>query len=79
MAFGRFFEAGQKGGVRGHPIYQPVDDDKYIVIDFDFDTVDEAERFKRFLEANVWSTREVSPGLAGTPQARVLVSVAPPS
>ncbi|WP_026370613.1 hypothetical protein [Kallotenue papyrolyticum] len=76
-AFGRFAEARQQGGVRAHRIYQPVGDDKYILIDLDFDTVDEAERFKRFLELNVWSSREASPGLAGTPQARVLERVAP--
>lgn len=76
-AFGRFAEARQKGGVRAHRIYQPVDDDKYIVIDLDFDTINAAERFKQFLEVNVWSSREASPGLAGTPQARVLERVVP--
>lgn len=75
-AFGKFAEARQKGGVRAHRIYQPIDDDKYILIDLDFDTVDEAERFKRFLELNVWSSQEASPGLAGSPQARVLERVA---
>ena len=75
-AFGRFAEARQKGGVRAHRVYQPFDDDKYIVIDLDFDTVDEAARFKSFLELNVWSSREASPGLAGTPQARVLERIA---
>jgi hypothetical protein len=76
-AFGRFAEARQKGGVRAHRIYQPVDDDKYILIDLDFDTIEEAGRFKKFLELNVWSSPEASPGLAGSPQARVLVGVEP--
>jgi hypothetical protein len=76
-AFGRFAEARQRAGVRAYRIYQPVDDEKYILIDLDFDTVDEAERFKRFLETNVWSSREASPGLAGAPQARVLQPVVP--
>ncbi|MBE7553994.1 MAG: hypothetical protein HS126_23255 [Anaerolineales bacterium] len=76
-AFGNFAEARQKGGVRAYRIFQPVDDDKYIMIDLDFDTVDEAERYKRFLELNVWSSREASPGLAGMPQTRVLERVAP--
>ncbi|NJN53360.1 MAG: hypothetical protein HC804_00565 [Anaerolineae bacterium] len=74
-AFGRFAEARQRGGVRAHRIYQPSDDDKYILIDLDFDTVAEAARFKSFLEMNVWSSREASPGLAGIPQARVLERV----
>lgn len=76
-AFGKFAEARQKGGVRTCRIYQPVDDDKYILIDLDFDTVDEAERFRRFLELNVWSSQATSPGLAGNPQTRVLVAVEP--
>ena len=70
-AFGRFSEARQIGGVRAHRVYQPVNDDKYIVIDLDFDTIDEAGRFKQFLETNVWSSQDASPGLAGVPQARV--------
>ncbi len=75
MAFGRFAEARQKGGVRAYRIYQPIADDKYILIELDFDTVDQAEQFKRFLEVNVWSSPTASPGLAGSPQARVLVQV----
>ena len=55
---------------------QPIDDDKYILIDLDFDTADQAERFKKFLEVNVWSSPDASPGLAGTPQTRVLERVA---
>lgn len=75
-AFASFAEARQRGGVRAFRVYQPIDDDKYILIDLDFDTADLAERFKRFLEANVWSSPDASPGLAGTPQARVLERVA---
>jgi hypothetical protein len=75
-AFGKFAEARQKAGVRAYRVYQPVDDEKYIVIALDFDTVDEADRFKKFLEMNVWSSPEASPGLAGIPQARVLQRIA---
>jgi hypothetical protein len=75
-AFGRFAEAREKAGVRGVRVYQPVDDERYIVIDLDFATVAEAERFKRFLETNVWSSSQASPGLAGSPRARVLAPVA---
>lgn len=77
MAFGRFAEARQRGGVRAYRIYQPVDDDNYILIELDFDTAAAAEQFKRFLELNVWSSPEASPGLAGAPQARVLRRVTP--
>lgn len=75
-AFRKFAEAREKAGVRTVRIYQPVDDDRHIVVDLDFDTVEEAERFKRFLETNVWSSGEASPGLSGSPRARVLEPVA---
>lgn len=74
-AFARFAEARQERGVRACRIHQPVDDDKYILVDLDFDTADEAEQFRRFLESNVWSSQAASPGLAGDPRTRVLASV----
>src|SRR4051794_38143931 len=75
MAFNNFAQAREKAGVRAYRIYQPASDDKYILIHLDFDTVENAEQFKRFLEVNVWSSPVASPGLAGSPQARVLVPV----
>lgn len=74
-AFARFAEARQKANVRAQRVYQPIDDNKYIVLDLDFDAVDDAVRFKKFLESNVWSSPDASPGLSGTPQARVLQRV----
>lgn len=74
-AFNKFAEARQKAGVRAQRVYQPVDDERYIVLDLDFDRADDALRFKKFLESNVWSSREASPGLAGAPRARILERV----
>jgi hypothetical protein len=74
-AFGRFEEVRRKAGVRAQTVRQPVDDDKYIYVSLDFDTVDEAEAFKRFLETNVWASQEASPALGGRPRARVLTDV----
>jgi hypothetical protein len=45
----------------------------------DFDTVEEAEAFKGFLETKVWSSADASPALQGTPTARVLTEVTIPS
>ena len=39
------------------------------------DTVEQAAAFQQFLETNVWTSREASPALAGTPRARVLTKV----
>lgn len=79
QAFARFEQARANAGVRSEAIHQPIDDDKYIYIRLEFDGVDQANAFKQFLETKVWSSREASPGLGGTPRARVLRAVAPTS
>jgi hypothetical protein len=72
-AFSRFKDARQRAGVRTERVLQPVDDDQYIYVQLDFDDVERAAAFKTFLETNIWTSREASPALAGTPRARVLV------
>ena len=74
-AFRRFEEARRKAGVVAHRVRQPVDDDHYIYVDLDFDSAEDAAAFQRFLEENVWASQDASPGLAGTPRARVLSDV----
>lgn len=71
-AFDRFAELRQKSGVREHRIQQPVDDTRYVVIDMDFQTVGEAERFLDFLRTTVWAAPGNAPALAGTPHAKIL-------
>jgi len=75
QAFSRFEEARRRAGVRAERILQPLDDDKYIYVELDFDTVEQAAGFQEFLETNVWTSKEASPALAGTPRARVLTKV----
>ncbi|MDQ2951653.1 MAG: hypothetical protein M3R54_05265 [Chloroflexota bacterium] len=74
-AFDRFESTRAEAGVQDQRVQQPVDDDQYVVIDLDFATVEQAQRFLSFLEASVWSTRTASPGLAGTPRTAILESV----
>ena len=71
-AFDQFADARRQAGVTAQRIHQPVDDDKYIVVQLDFDNMDAAERFKGFLETVVWKSEDLSPALAGTPRARLL-------
>jgi hypothetical protein len=75
-AFNKFEEARKKAGVRSHWVHRPVDDDKYIYVRLDFDTLEEAAGFKAFLERTVWASAEASPALVGTPTARILTEVA---
>ncbi len=70
--FGRFADRRQQAGVLGHRVQQPVDDPHFVVIDLDFATTAEAAAFLDFLRTSVWSSRENSPALAGTPSARIL-------
>ena len=74
-AFDRFAEARKTAGVTASRIFQPADDDRYIVVLLDFDSTDAATGFLGFLEGKVWSTPSNSPGLAGAPTARVLEPV----
>lgn len=71
-AFGRFDSARADGGVLAARIYRPIDDEKYVLIDLDFATVDQAQAFQRFLRTRVWATPENAPALAGTPVTRIL-------
>ena len=53
-------------------VHQPIGDPQYVVVDLDFDTVDEANAFLQFLETVVWSNPANAPALAGSPRALVL-------
>jgi hypothetical protein len=75
-AFDRFEGKRADAGVTAHRIQQPVDDPAYVIIQLDFPTVKQAQAFAEFLETRVWTTPENSPGLAGIPRARVLVTAA---
>jgi hypothetical protein len=70
-AFDRFADLRREAGVRRHRVAQPVDDDRYVLIDLDFDTAAEAEKFLAFLTTNVWGTGN-APALVGEPRTRIL-------
>ena len=75
-AFDRFADARDRAGVRRHRIQRLVDDDSYLIIDLDFDTVMQAERFRDFLRTEVWSSSQNAPALVGAPQTRILEQIA---
>jgi hypothetical protein len=71
-AFDRFAETRVNAGVRSHRIQQPVDDERYVLLDLEFDSTEAAEGFRTFLRNRVWVSRDASPALVGDPIARVL-------
>ena len=76
-AFSSFDQARRTAGVRDARVHQPLDDPKFVVVDLDFDTRDEATAFLGFLEAVVWQNPANSPALVGAPRALVLERAAP--
>ena len=75
-AFMRFAARRKEGGVRRERVMQPVDDPRYVLIELEFGTLEDARRFQHFLETQVWSTPANSPALVGSPRARI-ADVAP--
>lgn len=73
-AFARFAETRRSAGVLGDRVRRPVDDPGFVILDLDFDTAAEAERFEEFLRTKVWGSPENAPALAGTPTTRILTS-----
>ena len=74
-AFDRFADRRRAAGVVAQRIHQPVDDDRYVIVQLDFPSTAQAAAFRGFLETQVWSTPASSPGLAGSPRAVVLGAV----
>ena len=74
-AFSRFEEKRRLAGVLSETIRHPVDDDRFVVIDLEFETVDQATGFLQFLESAVWANEESSPALAGKPDTKILEPV----
>jgi hypothetical protein len=65
----------EASGVVAARVSRPVADDHYVVLDLDFATRPEAESFLDRLKAQVWSTPNLSPALAGGPKTRVVEQV----
>jgi len=76
-AFNQFASARAAAGVRAERVQRPVDDPRYVVVDLDFETVDDAEAFRHFLRTVIWAAPENAPALAGTPNAIILEPTSP--
>ena len=71
-AFDAVAAARTEAGVRAHRVHRPADDDHYVLVDLDFDTVEGATAFLAFLRTRIWSSPTESPALACDPTTRVL-------
>lgn len=64
----------RKLGVRRHRILRPIDDPDYVMVELDFDTMEEAEACRVAL-GRLWASRAAAPALLGTPQTRIVEAV----
>lgn len=74
-AFNAFGEKRREAGVLAETVRHPVGDDRYVIIDLDFATEEQAATFLQFLENVVWANSNNSPGLGGAPDTKILVPV----
>lgn len=58
------------GGVRSYRILRPVDDPRYVIVDLEFATIEEAEAFRRRLR-QMWDDVDARLGLE-SPRARIV-------
>jgi hypothetical protein len=72
VAYARFAARRQSAGVVSERVSRPADDTRYVLVDLDFDTLDQARAFEQFLREEVWARPESSPALRGDPVTRLL-------
>lgn len=74
-AYTAFADQRQKAGVLSETVRHPVGDDRYVVIDLEFESEDQAAAFLQFLQTVVWTNNANSPALMGTPDTKILEPV----
>lgn len=57
--------------VRAFEVFRPVDDPAYVVVRLELDNPDDANAFLERLR-QLWTNREATPALRGSPQVRIL-------
>jgi hypothetical protein len=71
-AFDRAAALRTDGGVIAQRVGQPIDDDRYVVVQLDFDDALRAASFLDVLRNRIWADPARSPALHGTPRAVIL-------
>jgi hypothetical protein len=68
-AFDRAAGLRTDGGVVAQRVCQPIDDDRYVVVQLDFDDAQRAASFLDVLRNRIWADPARSPALHNTPRA----------
>jgi len=72
-AFDRAAPLRADGGVIAHRVSQPIGDDRYIVVQLDFEDAARASTFLDLLRTRIWTDPARAPGLAGSPRTVILL------
>jgi hypothetical protein len=70
-AFDRAAPLRAESRVRAYEVHRPIDDREYVTIRLDFDSETDARAFVDRLR-QLWTNRDATPALRGTPQVRLL-------
>lgn len=62
----------QQAGVRRYRILRPVSDDHGVMLEVDFDDVDQAEAFLHTMRTKVWPDPKKAPAKLGAPRTNIL-------
>src|SRR5690606_35699377 len=66
--FNGFGEIRRHAGVTAETVRRPHDDDRYVVIDLEFDTSEHAHAFLHFLRTEVWAVPPTPPHWPAPPK-----------
>ena len=74
-AFAQDAGGRQRNGARRYRIFRPVDDERKVMIDIDFDTAADACTFLAIMERDVWPSPDKAPAKIGAPRTHILEMV----
>ena len=65
----------QRHGARRYRIFRPVDDDRRVMLDVDFDSAAQADAFLTVMREQVWPSPEKAPAKIGVPTTSIIEMV----
>lgn len=74
-AFAQDAGGRQRNGARRYRIFRPVDDERKVMLDVDFDTPEDAGRFLAVMKRDVWPSPDKAPAKIGAPRTHILEMV----
>ena len=74
-AFERDAGGRKEAGMRRYRIFRPTDDANSVMLDADFDSVEDAQGFLDIMRTRVWPDPDKAPAKVGTPQTKIIEMV----